>query len=140
MPFPTRWRREEDLWFACLFRGAAKGAGSLMIFFSLAPLWMPPQPPPPAYSCGGTACARNLNEAAGPAAGSAPRRGGQPAARLRQAAAPQLAARLLRALHGPNAGSHDRNGLIRGTANPLPTLFSLGQLDGHGVRWQPVWP
>lgn len=137
MPFPTHSQREKDLWFVCLFRGAAKGAGSLMIFF-LAPLWTPPRPPPPAYSCGGAACALNLNEAAG--TGLLP--GGEVSPRPcpRQANARRLAARLLRTFHGPNTGSRGHDGLIRGAADPLPALFSARQLDSRAVRRRPAWP
>lgn len=83
MSFPTRWRREEDLWFVCLFRGAAKGP--LLWWFFGAPLWMPPRPPPPAYSCRGAPCAWNLNEEPGAAGGALP--GGEVTAALGPCAA-----------------------------------------------------
>lgn len=143
MSFPTRSRGDEDLWFVCLFRGAAKGAGSLMIFFFF-------------FGPSGCLLGRRLSRTAAeaPPVPCIPmpvpcipmRRPGlppgmlpsgevspQPAASLRRTKAPLLPARLLRACHGPN-------GLIRGTANPIPALLSLGQLDGRAVHRQPAWP
>lgn len=56
----------------------AQRRGRFFDDFFWAPLWMPPRPPPPAYSCRGAPCAWNLNEVAGPAAGAAPRWEGHP--------------------------------------------------------------
>lgn len=111
MPFPTHSWGEEDLWFVCLLRGAAKGDGSLMIFLLL--LFFRP--------LSGCLLGRHLPRTAaeGPPVPCIPMRqpgllagmlpGGkvnpQLVTSLCRAKAPQLPAQLLRACHGPNAGS-----------------------------------
>lgn len=75
MSFPTRWRRRTSGLSAY---SEAQRRGRFFDDFFGAPLWTPPWPPPPAYSCRGAPCAWNLNEVAGAADGAAPRWGGHP--------------------------------------------------------------
>lgn len=149
MSFPTRWRRRTSGLSAY---SEAQRRGRFFDDFFGAPLWTPPWPPPPAYSCRGAPCAWNLNEVAGAADGAAPRWGGHPqptasapGQRCGNSSAPlcvanpaqpgqPCTAQPLRARHGTNAGSHSPSGLIRGTTNRFPTVFPRGQWDSCGVH------
>lgn len=139
MSFPTRWRRRTSGLSAY---SEAQRRGRFFDDFFGAPLWTPPWPPSPAYSCRGAPCAWNLNEVAGAADGAAPRQGGHPqptasapGRRCGNSSAPlcmanpaqpgqPCTAQLLRARHGPNVGSHSHSGFIRGITNRFPTLSS----------------
>lgn len=123
----------EDLWFVCLLRGTAKGGSFFDDVFG--PL-------------SGCLLSRHLQRTAAEAllvpwmSMSGP---GLPLARSPagwEVSSPPACARPgLRSSQAgfSNVGSHGCNGIIRGTANPLPALLSLGQLEGCGVCRQPAW-
>lgn len=143
MSFPTRWRREEDLWFVCLFRGAAKGP--LLWWFFGAPLWMPPRPPPPAYSCRGAPCAWNLNEEPGAAGGAL--RGGEVTAALGPCAAGTALCMATTSQASPAqlSSSVPAMALMRGATVPLGWLGGDKSvphfLPPQAVRWLwGAWP